>query len=185
MVEYVWGVVEHVSVQEPEFVILPRETAEEVAGILRLFEECSTWGELRAKADPEMYDQILGMAGYGEFADSAAHLLVGREVPGALATASANFDPDRQPPGDDEPFLPFDQIGAAADGDYPPDPRFLMNLHVPGDIVDAHGEHFETVFNGVYARFPASTAEVVISDLERRGHTCVADAALVTATLKT
>ena len=183
--EYVWGVVDHVMAEEPEFVVLPRESAEEVAGILRLFEECSTWGELRTKADPKLYDQVLGMAGYGEFADSAAHLLVGREVPRALATAKANYEPTQQPPGDDEPFRPFDQIGAAADGDFPPDPRYLMNLHVPSDIVDAHGERFETVFNGVYARFPESAAETVISDLERRGHTCVPDSALVTATFKT
>ena len=185
LVEYVWGVVDHVLAEEPELVVLPRESAEELAGIIRLFEECTTWGELRAKSDPKLYTEILGMAGYGEFADAAAHLLIGREVPGALAAAVANFDPDRQPPGDDDPFQWFDQIGAAADGDYPPDPRFLMNLQVPGDLIDAHGERFNTVFNGVYARFPASAANAVIGELERRGHPCVSDPALLAATFKT
>jgi hypothetical protein len=184
-VEYVWGVVDHVLAEEPEFVVLLRESAEEVVGILRLFEECSTWGDLQRKSDAKLYAEILGMAGYGEFGDYAAHLLVGREIPGALAMAAAEFDPDQQPPGADEPFLPFDQIGAAADGDYPPDPRYLMNLQVPGDIVDAHGERFESVFNGTYARFPASAVDAVISELERRGHTCVADTTLLTATFKT
>ncbi len=161
--------------QEPELVVLPRESVEELAHILTLFDECATWGELRAKASPERYTEILGMAGYGEFAEYAAHLLIGREIPGALADAATEFDPDQRPPGDQEPFQPSNQIAAVADGDYPPDPRYLMNLEVPGDIIEAHGERFETVFNGVYARFPAAAADSVVGELERRGHSCTED----------
>lgn len=178
--DFVWGVVEHVLVEEPEFYVLPREAADEINEVLALFDACSTWGDLRRMASPERHREILGLAGYGELGDVAAHLMIGRPVPGAMASALESFDADAQPPGDDELFDPFEDVAAAGDGDYPSDPRYVMNLTVPGDIIDHYGERFETVFNGVYARFPALAAAEVVNELRRRGHTCTEDPDLIT-----
>ena len=182
--EYVWGVLGSTWTGQPEFVMLTRESAERVSEILGLFMECNTWGDLRREAPPDVYAEILGLAGYGDFAEYAAHLLIGNPVPGALEDAVASFDPDARPPDDDDVFDASSQIGAFGDGDYPPDPRYLMNLEIPADLIEEHGETYETIFNGVYARFPAEAAEAIVPAMEARGHTCTRDDILVGSTIR-
>jgi len=172
MTEYLYGT-DHLS----GLVFLPREVAEEQAALVDLL-SCDTWGELRAKATPEQFEEILGLAGYGTFEEYTRYLAVGRPVPGAYEDAAEGFlDEDKEFPEDDDFFL-LDEIGAYGDGDWPPDPCYLMAEHLPSEIVEEFGEYYETIFNGTYARLDPRSEEIAAA-LQAMGDTCVEDQALI------
>lgn len=158
-------------------VFLPREVAEEQAALVGLL-DCGTWGELRAKATPEQFEKILGLAGYGSFEEYTKYLAVGRPLPGVYEEAAESFlEEDKEWPEDDDVFLES-EIGAYGDGDWPPDPCYLMAEHLPGEVVEESGEYYETIFNGTYARLDAE-ADDVAAALRAMGHTCTEDQNLI------
>jgi hypothetical protein len=182
-VDYVWAVTDLPRELGTELFVIPRSSADDLGETLTLFRQCHTWGELRNQASPEKFQEIAGLAGYEDFGAQSAHLLIGKPVPGALAAARAEFEEDTELPDDDAEFNAYD-IGAVADGDYPPYIYYLMALHVPSDLIDAHGEQYETVFNGTYARFDAAAAKPVIDGLVAAAHSCTEDRALIDAAIR-
>ena len=177
--DYVYGVVNNPSREQEELVVLPADRAEELAEIMDLLHS-RTWGELRARASSYRYQELLTRAGYGEFAELAAHLPIGLDVREALEFALAEFDPHAVPPGDGEPFDPH-SVEAAGDGGYPPDPHYLQTMHVPSDIVDRWGERYQTSRNLTCAMLRADGLTDIVQSLEADGHTCREDPDLIQA----
>lgn len=175
--DYVYGVLPNPSRDADELVVLPEDSAEELAEIMALLRSC-TWGELRAKASPARYRELLNHSGYSEFAELAAHLPIGSGVREALEFALAEFDPHAVPPADSEPFDPH---GLAADGEFPPDVHHLQNLYVSPDIVDRWGERYQTPHHLTCAMLAVDGLTDVISSLEAEGHTCREDTELIRA----
>lgn len=177
--DYVYGVLAGPTGTEAELVVLPMDSAEELAEIMDLLRS-RTWGELRARATPQRYRELLGKAGYGEFAELAATLPIGSAVRDALQFALAEFDPHAVPPGDGEPFDPY-ALEADAGGEYPPDPHYIQNLHVSPDIVERWGKRYQTPANLTCAMLRADGVTEIVRSLEAEGHTCREDADLIRA----
>jgi hypothetical protein len=177
--DYVYGVLTDPSQDEAELVVLPEDSAFELAEIRDLL-RCRTWGELRAKASPERYRELLTKCGYGEFAELSAELDPGGGVRGALEMALAEFDPRAVPPGDGEPFHARDLAAGPGEG-YPPDPHYLQNRLVSAQIVDRWGERYETPHRLPCAVLRASDLKAVITSLEAEGHNCREDSDLIRA----
>jgi len=177
--DYVYGVLPSHSRGEEELVVLPEDRAEELAEIRDLLRS-RTWGELRSKASPGRYRELLGKLGYHEFAELAAELDIGAGVRGALEMALAEFDPHAVPPGDREPFDP-DEVADDSGADYPPDPHYLQNLLVAPDIVDRWGRRYEGSHQMSCVMLQADGLNDIISSLEAHGHTCREDAELIRA----
>ena len=176
--DYVYGVLTAPS-GDAELVVLPTERAEECAEIVSLLRS-PTWGELRAKASPARYRELLCKAGYGEYAELAEHLPIGSAVREALASALSVFDPNAVPPGDGEPFDPH-RVDVGGDDGYPPDPRVLQERFVPAEIVDRWGERYEAPPKPTCVMLRAEGLPEVIGLLEADGHTCREDTDLIRA----
>jgi hypothetical protein len=162
-------------------VILPREVAKEQASLVDLI-ECGTWGELRRQATPEQFEEILGLAGYGSFEDYTKYLAVGRLVPRAELAAAVSFlEEDKEWP-DDEDLFEVRRIGAYSDGDWPPDPLYLMDQYLPREIIDEFGDEYETVFNGTFVRFDVDDREAILAALCALSHTCTEEQGLISRT---
>jgi hypothetical protein len=173
--DYVYGVLPGPGGQE--LLVLPADSAEELAEIMDLLRS-HTWGELRAKASPDRYRELLVKSGYGEFAELAAHLPIGSGVREALELALSEFDPHAVPPADSEPFDPHQ---VATDAEFPPDAHHLQNMFVAAEIVDRWGERYETAPNLACAMLRADGVADVVQRLEAEGHTCREDADLIKA----
>jgi hypothetical protein len=177
--DYVYGVLPGRSRGEEELLVLPEDRAEELAEIRDLLRS-RTWGELRRKASPGRYQELLSRLGYGEFAELAAELNIGAGVRGALEMALAEFDPHAVPPGDGEPFDANEVAGDSA-GEYPPDPHHLQNLVVAPEIVDRWGERYQGSHQLSCVMLRADGLKEIINSLEAGGHTCREDAELIRA----
>ena len=177
--DYVYGVLTNPSRDEEELVVLPEDEAFELAEIRDLL-RCRTWGELRSKASPERYRELLAKCGYAEFAQLSAELNVDGGVRGALEMALAEFDSHAVPPGDGEPFR-ANEIGVDPSGDYPPDPHYLQTLLMSPQIVDTWGERYESSRHVPCVMLRAANATDVITSLEAEGHRCREDSDLIRA----
>ncbi|NNC91631.1 MAG: hypothetical protein HKN80_03980 [Acidimicrobiia bacterium] len=173
--DYVYGVLP--SSDGQELLVLPADSALELAEIMDLLRS-HTWGDLRAKASPDQYRELLEKSGYGEFAELAAHLPIGSGVREALEFALSEFDPRAVPPADGEPFDPH---RVATGAEFPPDAHHVQNLHVAPDIVDRWGERYETAPNLPCVMLRADGLRDVVQRLEADGHTCREDADLIRA----
>lgn len=131
---------------------------------------CRTWGEVKALG-PAVYQEMLGMAGYGEYEDYIRHFDIQGLIPLAPddrtvaehAVRSATGLPD-----DDEPF-DGESLPAFEDGDWPPMVAALVAGSVPGDILSEYGYIWDTVFNGEMAAIPASQQDSVRQALLQQG----------------
>jgi hypothetical protein len=174
--EYVYAVLDDPTGKQNELVVLPADRAEELAEIMDLLRS-GTWGELRERATPSRYRELLCQAGYGEFAELAAHLPIGTGVREALETALAAFDPHAVPPADGEAFDPH----ALETSDFPPDPHHLQTLYVAPDLVDRWGERYQTPRKLACVMLRADGLSDVVRSLEAGGHTCREDPDLIRA----
>ncbi len=174
--DYVYGVLTDPGGNQSELVVLPAERAEELAEIKALLRS-RTWGELRARATPARYRELLSLSGYGEFAELDANMSIGSGVREALELALAEFDPHAVPPGDAVPFDPVEALGE----EYPPDAHYLQNLHVSPTIVDRWGMRYLTARNLACVMLRADGVEDVVRSLEEEGHTCREDTDLIRA----
>ncbi|MFN2250673.1 MAG: hypothetical protein ACK2UL_02040 [Anaerolineae bacterium] len=168
--EMLWAVVTQLWDDDEVLVVLPREAFEHWHPRVEAL-ECSTWGELRREVPREVYEEICDLCGYGTFEAYTQHLDITGMVPlpGAHQMAAERYDPDATPPADDEPFRP-DNIGAYADGDWPPAAAFLMYETLPDDILDEYAETWMTVFNGAYAKISVEHRRAVLDDLAALGY---------------
>jgi len=157
--------------ESDQLIIVDKATAEDLRIVVQAL-NCATWGEVRALG-PEVYREMLGMGGYGEYADYIRHFDIQGSVPVAPPPqARVEYDElaELGPPADDEPFEP-QGFPAYEDGDWPPMVASLVANCVPGHILDAYGEVWSTVFNGDMAVIPASNKNAVLEALQEDGYT--------------
>jgi len=164
---------------DENLIILPRSDAEYLRDVCNALAS-PTWGDLRKIACAATYQEILDLAGYGSLDAYLSKLDVGVPVPGAEEEAlRAYSEKVGQPlPADDEPF-DAGQIGACADGDFPPDPRLLMFEHLPSDVVEKFGSVKNTVFNGTFVTFESPQRDEILAALETDGYRCTEDQSLI------
>jgi hypothetical protein len=136
---------------------------------------------MRATAPAEVYLEILGQAGFGDFDDFAKHLAVGTPVPGSMGEALRAYasKQDQELPNDEDPFDLY-SLPSVGDGDFPPSPQLLMHDLLPNDVV-VLGEIRETTFNGTFVEFSPDRADEILGLLKRMGYTCVNDQPLIEA----
>ena len=136
---------------------------------------CDTWGEVRALGD-DVYLEVLGLAGYGDYDDFVAHFAITGEAPGITpspvdeaehATISAGDLPD-----DGDAFSVYD-LGACIDGDWPPSPCSLVFDSVPFELIKRFGTLWVTTFNGDYGLLKVEHRSAVFAELEALGHELV------------
>jgi len=161
-----WNSVE----SDEQLIVVDKQTAEELRLVVQAL-DCATWGEVRALGT-EVYRDMLGMAGYGEYEDYVRHFQIQGTVPLApppQARAEHAELAELGPPADDDPFEPQD-FPAYQDGDWPPMVASLVASSVPGHILDEFGQAWDTIFNGEMAVIPASNKDAVLAALIEDGH---------------
>ena len=174
MTTYLWA--EMVSTDmdgtdDSELLLIPEEVLNEWLPMVAVL-KCSTWGEVRALG-PAVHQEVLGIAGYGEFADYIANFAVTGEAPGITPGPDAferfAAQQDAEIPADDQEFDAFSDIPMAADGDWPPSVHLLMAEHLPAEVLQAFATWTRTTFNGDYAHIPLARRGEVLSVLEEMG----------------
>lgn len=177
--EYVYGTVTGID-DEQYFYLVPRAEAEEVSDIMEIMTTCRTWGDLRGRASPARFEEILDLAGYNDFDAFAAHLTVGRSIPGVYEEAAQAWKQRRQAgiPADDERFDPY-EIDSFHSADWPPALEYLQHQYLPAEVVGPHGRRYETTINGSYVEIPVDEGPAAIAVLERLGIVCVEETELL------
>lgn len=164
-----WGRVD--NWQGDNLVVLPSDVVEHWLQRVPVLSS-TTWGEVRATVLPEVYREVLDLAGYGSFADYTEHLEITGSVPlpGVTDEAAAQFaEVSDELPKDDQPFDASSDIPACADGDWPADPLYLMNQHLPDEVLDEFAETYTTSFNGVFSMIPWDSADAALACLVELG----------------
>lgn len=137
---------------------------------------CSTWGEVRALGR-EIYEEVLGLAGYGSFHEYIGHFRIEGAAPGlspsVVDEAEQALLRAAGPPGDDVSFEAYNDLGACADGDWPPSIYYLLAKHVPEELLARYGQRWVTVINGIYASIGAEHSDAVLGALRARGDVIV------------
>ncbi|NBP25474.1 MAG: hypothetical protein EBU81_13185 [Proteobacteria bacterium] len=101
---------------------------------------CRTWGEVKALG-LAVYQEMLGMAGYGEYEDYIRHFDIQGQIPVAPDERTVTEHAERSAtglPDDEEPF-DGESLPAFEDGDWPPMVAALVSDSVPGDILSEYG----------------------------------------------
>lgn len=156
------------------FSIVRRADAEYAAEIAEVVNSCSTWGEVRKVASPQLWEDLLGRTGYGDLKEFTRDLSIGNPVPGAEAYAAQRYAElgYSNPPGDDEPFESV-KISGFQDGDYPPATELLQESLLPRSLADEFGHRYETIFNGTFLELSPESGEPIVEAMEELGYRCV------------
>ncbi|MCL1594779.1 MAG: hypothetical protein M3132_10575 [Actinomycetia bacterium] len=159
---------------ESRFQIIPMADAEHIAHVVDVVNSCSTWGEVAEMADSQVYEELLGRAGYGTLDEYTQDLHIGRPIPGALDVGAARYaatDHDGFP-DKDEPFDP-NTIEGLQTLDYPPTPEYLQEIHLPEEIAEQYGRRNETIFNGTFLEISSEYGPAIVAEMEKSGYRCV------------
>ena len=180
MTVFVWaesGIVEPDESDESELLIVPEAVLDRWLPMAHVL-GCSTWGDVK-KLGSDVYLEVLGMSGYGEFADFIANFAVTGQAPGIApgpkAIAEWAAKQDEEFPADDQYFEAYNDIPMVADGDWPPDIHLLIGETLPEDVVNEFALWTYTTFNGDFARIPLKHKKAVLAKLDQMGHTCRED----------
>lgn len=134
--------------------------------------ECQTWGDVRALGT-DIHAEVLGLAGYGEYDELVAHFSIQGVAPNLTPSPILEAEHVLQGledlPDDADPFDAYDDLGACADGDWPPSVFYLVANAVPSDILDAFGERWFTTFNGTYGILDAGQREAIFQAFAAAG----------------
>jgi len=176
MTVFVWaesGIVAPDESDESELLVVPEEVLDRwlpMADVLG----CSTWGDVK-ELGSDVYLEVLGMSGYGEFADFIANFAVTGQAPGIApgpeAIAEWTAKQDEEFPTDDQYFEAYNDIPMVADGDWPPDIHLLIGETLPEAVLNEFALWTYTTFNGDFARIPLKHKEAVLTKLVQMGHT--------------
>ena len=176
MTVFVWaesGKVQPGETDESELLIVPEELLEEWLPMVDVL-GFSTWGEIK-ELGPEVYQEVLSMSGYGEFADFIANFAITGQAPGIApgpeAIAEWAAKQDEEIPTDDQDFEAYNDLSMVADGDWPPDIHLLIGETLPEEVLTEFALWTYTTFNGDFARIPLKHKEAVLAKLDQMGHT--------------
>ena len=172
MATYLWVVADAIGrgkegKRSPHLFILPADEAEHWRARTAVL-SCKTWGEVRALG-PGIYEEVLGLAGYGDYDDYIAHFAIGGTAPEISPTmegeATHALRSAEGPPADETPFHARDDLPACGDGDWPPSIYYLMYECHDVTVLKEYADVWETSFNGTYAAIPAQHKEAVFAHL--------------------
>jgi hypothetical protein len=176
MTVYLWaesGVVEPGGTDESELLIVPEEILEKWLPMGEVL-NCSTWGQVKALGH-DIYQAVLSISGYGEFADFIANFAITGQAPGMVpgpeAIAEWMAKRDEEFPSDDQSFEAYNDIPMVADGDWLPHINLLMADNLPAEILNEFAEWTYTSFNGHFASIPLKHKDAILVKLEQLGHT--------------
>ena len=117
------------------------ERAEFVASLHRAIEKSRTWGQFRKAVPAAEYSDIV----------------------------RRSFDDMGEPrPRSSDPFH-GEQIAGWSDGDYPPWLQSEMDLLLPKDVLEDHGDREDTFLNGSFWMIPSENLEAICADLKALG----------------
>ena len=175
MTVYLWaegGEIHSDGTDESELLIIPERVLEAWLPLVDVL-ACGTWGEVKALG-PAVYQEVLGIAGYGEFADFIANFAVTGQTPGLAPGPDAIADwmskQEAEVPSDEQGFDAYNDIPMVADGDWPPHIRLLMADNLPAEVLGEFAQWTYTSFNGDFARIPLDHKEEVFAKLKQSGH---------------
>lgn len=175
MTTYVWTEISESNLdgtEDSELLIIPEEVLHTWLPMMAVL-ECRAWGEIKALG-PTVYQEVLGIAGYGEFADYIANFAVTGQAPGLLPGPEAieRFAAQQEAdvPADDDDFEPYDAIPMVADGDWPPSIHLLMADHLPEEVLQKYATWTHTVFNGDFAHIALEHKDATLEMLSALGH---------------
>lgn len=176
MATYVWaegGYIDHDGTDHSELLIVLERTLDSWLPMMDVL-DCNTWGEVKALG-PKVYNEVLSISGYGEFADYIANFATTGQAPGIYpgpeAIAEWAAKQDEEAPTDDQYFEAYNNIPMVADGDWPPDIHLMIGENLPAAVLDEFAEWTYTTFNGDFARIPLKDKEAVLTKLGQMGHT--------------
>ncbi len=149
LLEFVYGTVRGLDGVD-RFFVVPSFVAEDTAQVVDVLTGCSTWGEVRERASSDQYEELLAGAGYD----------------------------DEDPPGDDDPFDPNDVDGLQS-AEYPMTHEVAHESYLPGDLLHRFGEIEQRFLEGPVWTIPVANGPALVAELERRGHVCVEDTAVL------
>jgi hypothetical protein len=158
------------------FLVAPRAFMDYVCSIVTVATSCTTWGEVRETATPEVYGEFLARSGYGSLTEYLDHVGEGRLIRGHEAAAMDEYmeRAHEELPADDEPFL-IDELDGYMVADFPPSVSLIQNQVLPRDIVEEYGATYETTLNGTYTDLLAEHADEILAALRERGYRCEED----------
>lgn len=125
---------------------------------------CSTWGELRKTASPEVFQEILDLYDFEAPEDDEADL----DEEEASESGDETREAEPRPPADDDAFS-CEEIPSFIACDWPPDVFALVEEDLPEEVLEAYAERYETVMNGSYAEIPADHCDAVLARLATLG----------------
>lgn len=158
---------------ESQLIILPSEVVAEWLPLVSVL-KCETWADVKALG-PDVYCEVLGLAGHGDYADFVRGFDATGEAPAWSPPPEALAEylrlSDGGIPEDDESFEAFNDIPAVADGDWPPSVHLLMADRLPSEVLERFAKIRQTVFNGDFAHIALTHRSAVLELLEQLGHT--------------
>ena len=177
--DYVYGVLTNPSREEEELVVLPEDSAYELAEIRDIL-RCKTW----ENCAPRPLRRDTGSCWPGVATRNSPNCLPNWTLAAESAERSRwlwpSLTPTRSRPETVEPFHAHELAVDPAE-DYPPDPHYLQNLLVSPEVVDRWGERYETSHHRPCVMLRASNVSDVITSLEAEGHRCREDSDLIRA----
>lgn len=135
-----------------DLIFIPKDLAEDLATLHFALETSKTWGEFKANAPDQMYEEV-------------------------IALVNDDDNPEVLP----QPEETFDSasIPGYADGDWPLWPRQYMLEWIPKDIQVRFSRILDSVLNGEYLQFDPENTQEIVELLEKHGYSCSEDLPLI------
>ena len=160
-----------VELPGPFLLILTKEAVDHWVPRVKVL-ECANWGEVK-QLGAEVYSEVLGLAGYGDYDELVAHFKIQGVAPNLSPSPVVEAEHVLQAlddlPEDGDPFSAYKDPGACADGDWPPSIYYLVAESVPSELLDIFGERWFTTFNGVYAILDSTKRDDIFNALTADG----------------
>jgi len=175
MTEYVWadtGLIHLDGTEELELLIVSEEVMEFWVPRVDVV-SCTTWGQVKALGS-DVYQEVLRLAGYGEFADFIAGLAIAGQVPrvdpGPEQIVEWMSKHDSGFPADGQGFEALYDIPLVAEGEWPRGVHRLIAETVPAAILSEFADWTRSSTNGDFARIPFEHKDAVLDKLGKSGH---------------
>ncbi len=149
--EIIYGVGRGLSIEQ-SLIFVPKDFAEHQATLIDGLRSSDSWGELKAKMPPDIYEEVLSHFGYSI--------------------------EDGEEPKPDENFNVEDDPGVQ-DGDWPTWLLAYQLEWMPSDILSEFGELGNSMASGAAVDFNPADERKIVRAFRKLGYTCIKDAGLL------